>query len=280
MTHGIGTTWIETGTAPVDEGELYYEVAGEGPALVLLHEGMLDATMWDEQFGWLPQTGYRVIRYDFRGHGRSSTVRGDYANHDDLRALLDHLGIPSAVLVGHSHGARVALDTALAHPGYVSALVLAAPGLSGRTFTDPFLLHHIGEQVAAIGEPDGAEWYLEHFLRMWVDGPHREPSSVHPELRERVRSSAAATMITHAGGGGGVPHEVGAADRLSQIAVPTLVIDGDLDSTDVSANAHAITLAVPGARRVRVPGAAHMVNLENTPFFDQALYTFLSGLPR
>ncbi|MFE7541969.1 alpha/beta fold hydrolase [Streptomyces platensis] len=280
MTQRI-TAWseIDNGTVPIDEGELFYETAGSGPAVVLLHGGMLDQHMWDEQFTWLVNSGLRAIRYDARGHGLSSTVTGDFAHHDDLCALLDALDVPGAVLVGLSHGARVALDTALAHPDRVTALALASPGISGRTFTDPFVLAHIKEQVAAIGAPDGAERYVEHFLRIWVDGPHREPSAVHPGFRERMRASAEANVEVHADGmGAGMPLEVGAADRLGEIRVPTVVFDGDLDSRDISANAHAIALTVPGARRVRIPGAAHMVNLENTPLFDHELHAFLSSL--
>ncbi|GAU70946.1 putative peptidase S33 family protein [Streptomyces sp. NBRC 110611] len=275
------TAWseIDNGIVPIDDGELFYETAGSGPAVVLLHGGMLDQRMWDEQFSWLVNSGLRAIRYDFRGHGLSSTVTGDYAHHDDLCALLDALDAPSAVLVGLSHGSRVALDTAIAHPDRVTALALASPGISGRAFTDPFILEHIKEQVAAIGTPDGAERYVEHFLRMWVDGPRREPSAVHPGFRERMRASAAANAEVHAEGmGAGMPLEVGAVDRLGEIRVPTVVFDGDLDSTDISANAHAIALAVPGARRVRIPGAAHMVNLENTMAFDHELHAFLSSL--
>ncbi|MEF3115396.1 alpha/beta fold hydrolase [Streptomyces chrestomyceticus] len=276
---------VENDTVPVENGELFYEAAGVGtegdPSVVLLHGGMLDQRMWDEQFTWLARSGLRTVRYDARGHGLSSTVDGDYANHEDLRTLLDHLGIARAILVGLSHGARIALDMALAHPDRVFALALASPGVSGRAFTDPFILEHIKEQVAALtDEEDGTERYIEHFLRMWVDGPHRAPDAVDPALRERMRASADANVVVHAGGmGAGVPIEVGAYERLAEIRVPTLVLDGDLDSSDISANAHAITLAVPGAQRVRIPGAAHMVNLENTGHFDHALHGFLSGLP-
>ncbi|MGW7575171.1 alpha/beta fold hydrolase [Streptomyces sp. NPDC054765] len=280
MTRGI-TAWseIDNGIVPIYDGELFYETAGSGPAVVLLHGGMLDQHMWDEQFAWLVNSGLRAIRYDFRGHGLSSTVAGDHAHHDDLCALLDALDVPAAVLVGLSHGARVALDTAIARPDRVTALALASPGISGRAFTDPFLLEHIKAQVAAIGAPDGAERYVEHFLRMWVDGPHREPAAVHPGFRERMRASAEANVEVHAdGGGAGMPLEVGAADHLGEIRVPTVVFDGDLDSSDISTNAHAIALTVPGARRVRIPGAAHMVNLENTALFDHELHAFLSSL--
>lgn len=269
---------VESGTAPVADGALYYEAAGTGPAVVLLHEGMLDLTMWDEQFAWLARSGYRVVRYDMRGHGRSSVVDGDYAHHEDLRALLAHLGIARATLVGHSHGARVALDSALAYPDAVTALVLAAPGISGRAFSDPFLLQHIREQVSAVSATGGVTLFIEHFLRMWVDGPHREPASVDADVRERIRVTARATVRAHAEGmGRGTALEVGAADRLAEIRVPTLVMDGDLDSTDISANAHAVALSVPGARRARIPAAGHMVNLENAERFDRELAEFLRG---
>jgi pimeloyl-ACP methyl ester carboxylesterase len=238
---------------------------------------MLDLHMWDEQFSWLAALGYRVIRYDARGHGRSSTVAQDYAHHDDLHELLIHLDIPCATLVGLSLGARTAVDTAIAHPGSVSALVLASPGVSGRSFTDPYLAHHTAQQMAATGDPDGgAERFVEHFLRMWVDGPYREPSQVSSELRERMRASASANVVRHAHGlGAGTPREVGAADRLAAIDVPTLVLDGELDSSDISSNVGAIVQAVPDVRHQRFASAAHMVNLESKERFNRAVEAFL-----
>ncbi|MFD7920534.1 alpha/beta fold hydrolase [Streptomyces sp. NPDC059740] len=274
------TAEVTAGLAPVPGGgELFYEVAGDGPAVVLLHGGMLDNHMWDEQFAWLSRSGHRVVRYDARGHGLSSDIKGDYAHHEDLRALLAHLGISRAVLVGLSHGARVALDTALTHPEVVAGLALASPGISGRAFTDPFLRENIRQQVAHAEGPHAAEWYVEHFLRMWVDGPHRQPGAVDPALRERLRDTAEANAVAHPEGfSAGVAREADAWSHLTELDVPTLVLDGDLDVSDISANAHAITLAIPGAHRVRVPAAAHMVNLENPQAFDEALRTFLARL--
>ncbi|MFJ3723447.1 alpha/beta fold hydrolase [Streptomyces sp. NPDC090045] len=278
MTHAR-TPAVTAATVPVEAGELFYESAGEGPPVVLLHGGMLDLNMWDEQFSWLAGLGYRVIRYDARGHGRSSTVAGDYANHDDLHALLTHLDVPCATLVGLSLGARTAVDTAVAHPESVSALVLASPGVSGRPFTDPYVAHHTAQQMAAMGDPDGgAQRFVEHFLRMWVDGPHREPSQVGRELRERMHASASANVARHARGlGAGMPREIGAADRLASIGVPTLVLDGELDSSDISSNAQAIARTVPDARHQRFASAAHMVNLENTALFNLAVESFLAS---
>ncbi|EFL12855.1 alpha/beta hydrolase [Streptomyces sp. C] len=267
---------VTAATVPVEAGELFCESAGEGPPVVLLHGGMLDLNMWDEQFSWLAGLGYRVIRYDARGHGRSSTVAGDYAHHDDLHALLTRIDVPCATLVGLSLGARTAIDTAIAHPEVVSGLVLASPGVSGRPFADPYVAHHTAQQLAAMGDPDGAQRFVEHFLRMWVDGPYREPSQVSRALRERLRGSASANVGRHAGGlGAGLPREIGAADRLASIAVPTLVLDGELDSSDISSNAQAIARTVPGARSRRFASTAHMVNLESTRLFNLAVESFL-----
>ncbi|MER5355463.1 alpha/beta hydrolase [Kitasatospora sp. NPDC002551] len=271
-----------TGTAPVTGGELAYEVAqGTGPAVVLLHGGMLDRHSWDEEFARLAARGRHVVRYDARGHGRSSTVGGDYAHHDDLRDLLAHLDVPRAVLVGLSLGARIALDTALTHPERVAALVLTAPGVSGRPFTDPFVTHHTERQIAALGTggEEGVHRFVEHFLRIWADGPHRSPAEVDGALRERLRAGVTANLLRHAAGlGAGRPREAGAAERLGEPAVPTLVLAGELDSTDILANARAVADAVPHARHAVLPGAAHMVPLEHPDLFARELDAFLAAL--
>jgi 3-oxoadipate enol-lactonase len=109
---------------------LFYEEAGEGPAVVLVHGGLGDLRMWD---GVVPllAASHRVVRFDVRGFGRSDAPAGEFSPHEDLRALLDGLGIESAALVGLSLGGRIVLDAALELPERVSALVLVAPGVNG-----------------------------------------------------------------------------------------------------------------------------------------------------
>jgi len=94
----------DTGRVAVEGGTLYYEVRGSGPPLVLLHAGDRDLTMWNPQVRLLTRS-FRLIRYDARGHGRSTTPRGAFSTVEDLRLLLDHLGIERASLVGISMGA-------------------------------------------------------------------------------------------------------------------------------------------------------------------------------
>lgn len=111
---------IEVGGAP-----LSYEVVGTGPALVLLHEGIADSRMYDDQVDALARQ-YRVVRYDQHGFGRSGTPTRAYAHHEDLHALLRHLGIDRVALLGMSQGAAIALDFTLTYPARVGALLLLA----------------------------------------------------------------------------------------------------------------------------------------------------------
>jgi len=80
-------------------GNLYYETAGEGPPLVLIHAGFLDCRMWDEQFQLFAKNS-RAIRYDVRGYGRSSGPSEEYSDTEDLLALLKHLDTERANILG------------------------------------------------------------------------------------------------------------------------------------------------------------------------------------
>ena len=108
--------------------QLHNEVAGTGPAVVLIHEGIADSRMWDPQ--WSAYTSrFRTLRYDMRGFGESPLPPEPWSNAEDLIELLGEAGIERAALVGVSLGARVALEVALARPDLVSALVLVGAAL-------------------------------------------------------------------------------------------------------------------------------------------------------
>ncbi|HXV99717.1 MAG TPA: alpha/beta fold hydrolase, partial [Anaerolineae bacterium] len=97
-----------SGFAEVNGAKLYYEVLGEGHPLVLIHAGIADSRMWDDQFSTLAQF-YRVIRYDVRGFGHSRTVENPgnvtntYADHQDLYHLLEFLNVGQAFFLGVSN---------------------------------------------------------------------------------------------------------------------------------------------------------------------------------
>src|SRR5712692_8710831 len=146
MTSKIG--FVET-----SQGRLYHEVAGDGPALVLIHGGLWDARMWDDQFDAFAE-GHTVIRYDLRGFGRSDPPTGPYSNTRDLTELLRALDIDRATVLGLSMGGRVAIDFAIEHPEMVSGLLPVAAGLGGFEYDDPDLEKRWEELQSAIEAGD------------------------------------------------------------------------------------------------------------------------------
>src|SRR6266851_3278425 len=115
----------QTGFAELNGTRLYYEVAGEGHPLVLIHGGLVDRRLWDDQFDVFAQH-YRVIRYDIRGFGNSDVPAGPYSNYEDLYGLLKFLGVEKAYIMGLSMGGGIDIDFTLAHPEMVAALIPVA----------------------------------------------------------------------------------------------------------------------------------------------------------
>src|SRR5438045_1348801 len=121
-----GTAIANEGYLSADGGRLYYEEDGSGPALVLLHDGLLHSVAWDDMWPALCAK-YRVLRYDRRGYGRSDAAKTRFSPEADLLQLMRHVKMDRAVLIGCSSGSALAIDFALAHPEKVDALVLIGP---------------------------------------------------------------------------------------------------------------------------------------------------------
>jgi pimeloyl-ACP methyl ester carboxylesterase len=118
------------GMCEVNGARLAYELAGVGRPLILVHAGITDRRMWDDQFAVFAER-YRVMRYDQRGFGESDFPAASFSPMEDLAGLLRALGLSGAAVVGVSMGGRAAVELALAHPELVSALVVVATGPGG-----------------------------------------------------------------------------------------------------------------------------------------------------
>ena len=268
------TAKIETGIARFGQSEIYYEVAGAGdPTVVLLHGGLLDCTMWDEQFEILSRS-HRVLRYDASAHGRSPLPPEAYLDHLDLQGLLDTLEIERAVLVGLSLGGRIAIDFALEAPTRVEAVVAVSSGLSGYRFTSETAERNTKLMIAAWKSGD-FDQLVEAFQRSWTDGPHRTSGQVDPSVRERVRTMAR-TGIEHAMEGRML--QPPAIERLDELELPMLVVVGELDLPGIHDIADKLVAANRNAELVVVPGVAHMVNMEKPEEFNELLLGFLERL--
>ena len=265
------------GSAEVNGASLRYEVEGDGVPLVLIHAGICDRRMWETQREAFAGR-YRLIRYDRRGFGQTRiAMRRAYANHEDLRGLLDHLGVESAILLGCSMGASTALDFALELPERVRALVLVGPTVGG--FEPDIEPPRELDDVIAADEAGDLETVSELEVRMWVDGPYRGPDGVDARVRDLVREMNLIALQNESSlEGDERPLEPPAARRLAEIRVPTLVVAGDLDQPATVAAARLLEVSVQGARRVVMPGTAHLPNMERPAEFNEIVLEFLHGL--
>lgn len=264
----------ERGVAAVNGAEIAYDVAGSGPPLMLLHAGLGDRRMWDDQAPAFAEH-FTVIRYDARGFGETRMPPEPYSPAADAVALLDHLGIERAHLVGVSMGSQTAIEVAVTAPERVSALVAVA-ARTGMPVS-PTLRSgwdHVNELFEA-GDIAGA---VEYELRMWVDGPERGPETVDPQIRERVREMNAALFVRDDDEGAEIPLDPPAAERLSAISAPTLILYGDKDLMDVRLAAEPLAAAIPGARLAVIPDTAHLPQMERPRLFNQLVLNFLLGL--
>ena len=261
-----------SGTAAVNGTSLYYELKGEGRPIVLVHGGNLDCRMWDPQFDKYARA-FKVLRYDVRGFGRSSDPGQPFSSVEDLKGVMQALAIGRASVVGLSLGGRIALDFALTYPAMVESLVLAAPGLSGFQWPPESAARMAKIIDAATSEgPDAA-------MELWLQDPYMAPAMENPDLARRIRRIAMDN--TKLWSKPPTPETIPAppaSDRLASVRAPTLVIVGSRDVPEIQKIVEMLAAGIPGARRVVIAGAGHLVNMEKPAAFDAAVLNFLSNL--
>ena len=267
-------TTVETGIAHVHGAALAYETRGAGHPLVLIHAGIADRRMWDDQVDAFAER-YRVVRYDARGFGQSDAPVGAFSQHDDLLGLLDALGIERAHLVGVSMGSKTALSAALAAPTRVTSLVIVSSTVGREPSAE---LRQGWDEVDALLEAGEIAEANERELRMWIDGPRRSPDEVDPAVRERVRVMNGALLAAEGEGMDEQRLDPPADGRLAEIRVPTLVIIGDQDVPDVLNAAEPLTSGIAGARLATIADAAHLPNMEKPDEFNRLVLTFLNEI--
>ena len=254
-----------------------FDDEGSGPPVALVHAGVADRRMWADLAGSLANR-HRVIRHDVRGVGETLPPAGPWSHHTDLLGLLDELLITRAHLVGASMGAGIAVEAALARPGMVGSLVLVAPG--GALFDGPpasFRPIWAGEVEALDrGDLDAA---VEINLRAWVDGPNRAADAIDPAVRGFVgRMQREAFELPEWDPEQAPEHELSppAAARFRELACPVLVVVGDADDPAILAVGERIAAQAPRSRAIVVPGAGHMLPLEQPEAFAAILDSFLA----
>lgn len=257
--------------------ELYYETHGQGPPMVFLSETACDSEIW--KLYPVPEfsSDHRVILHDYRGTGRSSKPSIKYSTRmfcEDLVALMDHLNVDQAVVIGHSMGGRVAQLLALDHPQKVKKLILASTGASyPETKGLPL-------QICK----DMIEWGYEKYVRdhSILAGFTEEFVKQHPERVERYLQVRMANpcpvefYLRHVI----ARQEHDTSERLKDIQVPTLILVGEDDRTVTSDLSHRtssdiLARGIPNAKLVILPGERHSYLFANPEAAHRIIRDFL-----
>jgi pimeloyl-ACP methyl ester carboxylesterase len=260
----------------VENGKLYYEIAGEGFPLVLSHAAFLDSRMFDALWEPLAQQ-FQVIRYDMRGCGRSSPAKGPLCRRADLDRLLTHLGIAQAHLVGCSYGGEITLDLALERPQLAVSLTLVNSTPSGFELhgAPPRYMQEMYEAVQS-GDVDRGN---ELQIRIWLDGEYREPEQIDPELRKKAlemnRILVTQKTFLIADSQPANPLDPPAVTRLEEVRCPALIVAGSLDHPEILRAADEMVARIPNARKVILEGTGHVPSYEQPDDFARHLLNFL-----
>jgi 3-oxoadipate enol-lactonase len=260
----------DSGYVSVEGEKLYYDMAGKGDNIVLLHDGLIHREVWNGQFLELAKN-FRVMRYDRRGYGKSSNPKVPFSNIDDLDQLFIQLKIDKAIVFGMSAGGGIAIDVALKHPEKVTALVFVGAVVSGYGYSSHMLTR--GGRISLeelIADPPK---FIQYFG--WED-PYTLFSENVKAKEKCLRLLQANPMNVsldkfrfHK------PRDRPAAKCLSEIKVPTLVLVGEYDIPDVHAHAGVIEVGIPNAKREIIFKAGHLIPLDQPEAFNSSVRTFL-----
>jgi pimeloyl-ACP methyl ester carboxylesterase len=241
-----------TGTAPVNDIQMYYTVYGKGQPVILLHGGLSNSDYWNYLIPDLVAHNFQVIVADSRGHGHSTRSAQPYSYDlmsSDALALLDHLKIPKADLVGWSDGGIIGLDIAIHHPERLNRLYAygANSDLSGlkpdfdKNPTFAAFIERAGTEYQKLSKtPDQYDSFLHQISQMWATQPDFT------------------------------------ADQLRGIKVRTAIADGEYDEGIKREHTEYLAHTIPGAELHILPNVSHFGMLQNPKEFDGDVITFLT----
>ena len=274
----MSTLQTKSGFVTIDHARLYYETAGQGLPLVMIHAGVADSRQWNNEFAFFARN-YQVVRYDMRGYGKSEPVDGAFSHLEDLVAVLNALGLHEPVVVmGCSMGGGLAMDFALAHPSRVRALIMVGSGPSGLQLDVPAPAKFADVEKAF--EAGDLDLVAELETQVWFDGMGRTPEQVNHAMRKlayEMNRQALAHEVKQLGKR--LPNtQAPAFDRLGELKLPVLVIIGAHDTPYILAAADYMIEKIPSAQKVIIEDAAHLANMDQPLEFQAIVTNFLEGL--
>lgn len=255
-------------TLKTSDGELSYEIHGSGEPLVLLHCGFFDSSDWVKQVEIFSKK-FKVITYDQRGQGKSAIPTVPHSPVEDLRFLLDSLGIQKANLIGHSIGGQIAINFAAIFPDRVKRLILIGPSLDGYEWSKEYQAW----SADLFSEPNAdtmARKIMGSGMCVVISGM----TEIADSLMEVVRHNTGKILTwKSADVRWSTPPGI---QLLGQIQAPTLVLIGDRDISDIYEVGKILEKSIPNVHVENVPGADHMMNFERPDYLNQQVMDFLS----
>jgi len=267
---------MNTHRVPIGDTHLTVRDQGLGPALVFGHSLTFDSTIFDAQAEALSEH-FRVLRIDLHGHGSSGHPLSDYSLEqmaEDLPAVLDHLGVESCGYIGHSMGGMVGMRFALAHPERVTRLALLNTSAAEQEQPLRDIFHQVNEDSR--GKPTNPAtvdfvlslMFSEHFIAQApaVVAPFRRMLADPPEGDGTYFAAKAVIWRSSV------------LDRLGAIAIPTLVLTSDIDTSVPAQHSRAIAAQISGAALVELEGAGHLTPVERAGEVTALLSTHFQDL--
>ncbi|MBT2288727.1 alpha/beta hydrolase [Paenibacillus albidus] len=249
--------------------ELFYEIEGDGSPIVMIHSGGVDSRVWRYMVPELAQS-FKVITFDGRGTGHSPAMQEPTSLVEDLRKLLEHLGLDRVTLVGHSMGGQVATDFTLSYPSMVEQLVVIAPSLTGFVYSQEFTNYMTSVNAAAPDISKLVELSLAApIYRSTMASPHSSfLSEMHAHYMTRVFTEWACFEVLWP--------EPPAIERLEKIAASTLFIQGTIEWPDMYNIAEHFK-RVPAIQFATIKGADHMLVLTHAEQLANCIQHFILG---
>lgn len=265
-----------SGTIKAGNFQVYYERQGRGEALLLLHAGLQDHTMWKEQVAYL-SAHYEVITIDLPFHGRTSGADTTLLAQDVVRIVLDSLHLQKIFIAGLSMGASVTQDFIIAYPERVRKAVLIAAGINGyekKHPVDSISMAWYQRFAQALEAKDTTKAAVE-FTKAWAEGVYRSKDNLKSPASQYVYSTTLKNLQLHKmKGWPRLQNDPPAMQGLASIKVPVLIVDGDKDLPYITAACSYMEQTIRGAKRIVMKDVAHMLNLEKPEELNGLLLRF------
>jgi len=266
-------TVAQSGSVHANGIDIHYCIDGaDGPWIMLAHALGVDHQLWDSIAQRLAAR-HRVLRYDARGHGKTSAPRGAYTLFqmaDDAAGLLDALSLTQdqqVHFVGLSMGGMVGQVLGVRHPQRLRSLTLC-----DTVCHTPIAAHAMWDERIGQVEAHGMGGIIEPTLQRWLTTPFRE---AHPDVAERIRTLLRATPPHGYVGACLAIKALDTRSALARITCPTLVMTGEEDAGAPVEVAREIASRIPNARLKVMPRAAHLAPIEQEEAFLTDLDEFL-----